>query len=234
MAKLIAANWKMNKTVDETVDFISGLKKSKIPKEMEIAVFPPFTSLHAASKLLEKSKISLGAQNMYFEEKGAFTGEISPLMLKELGCRYVLIGHSERRHIIAEKNKDIKKKFSLALKWELIPVLCVGETKKERKSGKTMEVIESQLKGIQASKGIVIAYEPVWAIGTGENATAKQASEMHSAIRRIISRNSIRIIYGGSVSPENSSNFLREKEIDGLLVGGASLDLKKFTYIINS
>lgn len=243
---LIAGNWKMNKTVPESIKLITEIKRDTYDvSELDILVCPPFTVLCEAQEVLEGSNIYLGGQNMHFEAGGAYTGEISPLMLKDLGCKYVILGHSERRNIFLEDDKIINKKLKTALKSELIPILCVGETLKEREEDKTFNVIEDQLRkcleGVEITDaaGIVIAYEPVWAIGTGRNATSKQAQEVHSYIRSLIKEilgyniyMDIRIIYGGSVKPDNIKELIKESDVDGALVGGASLDAESFTQII--
>ena len=242
--KLFAANWKMNKSVQESVSFINNFKKSanKI-KNKEIVICPPFTSLFEIKKLIKNSNIELGAQNMHQEEKGAFTGEISALMLKNI-CDYVILGHSERRQYFSENNELINKKIKTALKNNLKVILCIGETSQERKSNKTFAIIETQLKKCLYNinnneiKNIIVAYEPIWAIGTGNNATPQQAEEVHLFIRNLLSKmynenisSTIRIIYGGSVNANNIKDLMKMKNIDGALVGGASLDEKSFEEI---
>ena len=232
--KIIAANWKMNKTIAESISFINELSTLIKETEHEIVICPPFTALGS----LPESRFSLGAQNMHFEDSGAFTGEISALMLKELGCKYVLLGHSERRHIFNESDSLISKKLKKALEHSLIPILCIGETLEQREAGKTKEVISHQLKSSLAdaevnSSSIVIAYEPVWAIGTGKTATPQQAQEVHSFIRSLLKDKDIKILYGGSVKPANSKELLSQEDIDGVLVGGASLDAGSFSEIAN-
>ncbi len=249
MKKLIAANWKMNKTAKEAAKFLDELLKlARIDDKVEILICPPFTCLHALTKDL-RGKIKLGAQNMNMHNSGAYTGEISPLMLKEHGCEYIILGHSERREFFFEDDAMINQKVISALKHGLIPILCVGEQLKERESGKAHEIVKSQLKnclenipGSEASK-IVVAYEPVWAISRGNSkvkpATSDDAQEMHKLIREtldtIYDKNfgrRIRIIYGGSMKPENSIELLGMPDIDGGLVGNASLDAKSFSEII--
>ena len=243
---LIAANWKMNKTVSESASLIKKLKKSlKNVKNREIVVCPPFASLSAVSKLLKNSEIGLGAQNMHFADEGAFTGEISPLMLKELNCEYVILGHSERRQHFKEDDDLINKKVIAALKNNLKPILCIGETLKQRKNNQTFNIIKNQLinslKNISENNilKVVIAYEPVWAIGTGVNATPKQAEEVHVFIRSLLSEKydkktaeETRVLYGGSVKPENIKDLMKEENIDGALVGGASLSAESFAKIV--
>ena len=242
---LIAGNWKMHKTIPEALDLVRELKELvNDVNDRDILVCPPFTALYPVSKELEGSNIVLGGQNMYFEEQGAFTGEISPLMLKDAGCSYVILGHSERRHIFGETNELVNKKVLSAVNHGLIPILCVGELLEERESGKTQEVVEKQvregLKGIDGNDEFVIAYEPVWAIGTGKTATPELAEEVHFFIRRVLSdmfgsekANSVRILYGGSVKPENAAGLLNMENIDGALVGGASLKAESFAKIVN-
>ena len=244
MKPLIAANWKMNKDIKEAVSFISEFKVLiKNIKNVEIVICPPFTSLHEAQKLIKNTKIKLGAQNMHFEKEGAFTGEISPLMLKSI-VEYIILGHSERRQYFNDSDVLINKKIKSALENKLKPILCIGETLEQRNNNETMETIKNQLmncvKNIsnEEMKDIVIAYEPIWAIGTGKNATPEQAEEVHKFIRGLltdiynknISKN-IRIIYGGSVKPNNIEELMAMKNINGALVGGASLDAKSFADI---
>lgn len=245
MGYLVAANWKMNKTNTQTAEYVevfSQLVGGGFPN-VEVMIAPPFTSLSVASGLIANTTIKLGSQNMYFEDSGAFTGEVSPLMLKELNVSYVILGHSERRHIFGEKDEVINRKVQSALKHGIRPVLCVGETLEERELGRTLSVVEKQIKsglaGVEREVFMVdIAYEPVWAIGTGINATPQQAQEVHRFIRELIENiskgNSLgcRILYGGSVNENNASSLIKEKDIDGFLVGTASLDPKKFYNII--
>jgi len=244
---IIAGNWKMYKTIKESIDFVETLhdKVSALPKNeaVEILVFPPFTSLYAVTG--KSQKIKTGAQNLHFEEKGAFTGEISPLMLAGL-VDYVLIGHSERRQIFKETDKDINKKIKTALNHGFLPVLCIGETLEEREAGKTLSTIQTQLdqdlEGLSTEeiKKLVIAYEPVWAIGTGRNATPRQAQEAHAFIREILKKKidspggaeDTRILYGGSVKPSNSYDLLSQPDVNGALIGGASLKIDEFFAII--
>ncbi|MEO2066580.1 MAG: triose-phosphate isomerase [Desulfurobacteriaceae bacterium] len=241
---LIAGNWKMNKTVPEAIELVRGLKERlKGVEDRDVLICPPFTALYPVSKELEDSQILLGGQNMFYEEKGAFTGEISPLMLKDVGCSFVILGHSERRHIFGEDDKLINKKVISAVKHGLIPILCVGERIEEREEGRTEEVIEKQvregLKGLSPEDEFVIAYEPVWAIGTGKTATPEMAQEVHSFIREILKElfgeekaGRVRILYGGSVKPENAKGLLEMPDIDGALVGGASLKAESFSAIV--
>jgi triosephosphate isomerase len=242
----MAGNWKMNKTVGEALDLVRGLKAATSGvKDVEVAVAPPFTALFAVHKELEGSPIRLAAQNLYWEEKGAFTGEVSPLMLKEVGCDYVIIGHSERRQFFGETDEIVNRRIKAALAQGLKVIFCIGETLREREEGKTFSVIESQmeggLKGLDDKKmrNMAIAYEPVWAIGTGKTATPEQAEEVHRFIRekleKLYSREvseEIRIQYGGSVTPENIKGLMNQPNIDGALVGGASLKAETFSKIV--
>ncbi|MCX6555761.1 MAG: triose-phosphate isomerase [Candidatus Aminicenantes bacterium] len=239
---LIAGNWKMYKNAAESRAFVSDLAGTftQVPG-LAVAVFPPFTALAGLRSL--DGKIKIGAQNMFYEEKGAFTGEISPLMLQEL-VDYVLIGHSERREIFKESDEDVNKKIRMALQFNLLPVLCVGETLQERETGKTRAKIERQLEkalhGVASrdSGKIIIAYEPIWAIGTGLNATPKQAQEVHHFIkglwRELAPGQNLQILYGGSVKPENSLELLAQEDVAGVLVGGASLKIESFSAIIQN
>lgn len=246
---IIAANWKMNMTLSETESFwqIFNLEVGDTP-HAEIVIAPPFTALSTLEKLISGTqKVKLGAQNLYFEASGAFTGEISASMLRELFVRYVIIGHSERRQLFGETDAIIHKKLATALKSELRPILCVGETLEERDAGKENEVLETQLRGALTGFGttdlddLVIAYEPVWAIGTGRTATPEQAQSAHATVRRVLSEltspdlaQRVRIQYGGSVKPGNATELLSQPDIDGALVGGASLDPRGFAEIVRA
>ena len=248
MARLpfIAGNWKMNKTVGEALDLVRDLKAAiSGVKDVEVAIAPPFTALDAVRKELEGFSIRLAAQNLYWEEKGAFTGEISPPMVKEVGCHYVIIGHSERRQFFGETDETVNRRIHAALPQGLKVIFCIGETLKEREEGKTFSVIERQIEGGLKGLGgkemtnMVIAYEPVWAIGTGKTATPEQAEEVHGFIRgkleKLFSREvseEIRIQYGGSVTPENIKGLMSQPNIDGALVGGASLKVESFSKIV--
>lgn len=246
--KVIAGNWKMNLDLHQSQklvsEIINGLGKDN---RADVIVCPPFTSLSEVSSLLKGTQIKLGAQNMHFEESGAFTGEISANMLKSVGCEYVILGHSERRVIFNEPDELINKKIKTALIKELKPIFCVGELLEQRESGETMNVISTQIeKGLngitsEQMKNIIIAYEPVWAIGTGKTATPQQAQEVHLFIRELVAKKfsasvaeNIIIQYGGSVKPDNSSELLSQKDIDGALVGGACLKADSFLGIIAS
>ncbi len=245
---LIAGNWKMNKTLSETEGLLQGLVRrldSSCPAEVVVA--PPFTSLSLAASLLKGTGIGLAAQNVFAEDAGAFTGEISAPMLVEAGCGWVIVGHSERRHQFGESEALINRKVRHALDHGLNVILCVGETEVERDAEQTEHVVHLQLteglKDVEPSAvgRVVVAYEPVWAIGTGKNASPQQAEQVHCLIRQWIGElygpaagESIRVLYGGSVTPENSRGLLGEDNIDGALVGGASLDVDLFCAIIGS
>ncbi len=247
--KVIAGNWKMNKNLGESLSLIKEIKLAmlNISGKVDVIVCPPFTSLETGANLLKESPVKLGAQNMHFEDSGAFTGEISASMLKSVGCEYVILGHSERRTIFNENDEMINKKLKKALSSTLKPIFCVGETLEEREANRTEKVIEKQiiegLAGIPESemKNIIIAYEPVWAIGTGKTATPAQAEEVHVFIRNLVKRlyspsvsDNIIIQYGGSVKPDNSKELLNMPNIDGALVGGACLKADSFVEIIKS
>ena len=240
---MIAGNWKMNTTVGEAVDLVKTMRKNldKI-SNVDKVICPPFVSLATIRELIKKSSIKLGAQNLYFAEKGAYTGEISPLMLADL-CEFVIIGHSERRQYFNETGELVNQKIAAALKVSLKPILCIGERLEENEAGKTEEVVAEQLNsslaGIDDLNGLLIAYEPVWAIGTGKAATGEQANETISFIRRNVARlyddkiaREIRILYGGSVTSANAAEFMQQPEIDGALVGGASLKATEFLSIV--
>ncbi len=238
---LIAANWKMNKTIEDTKDFISSfLPMVKDVTGVDILIAPSFTSLGIASQLLQGSDVRLGAQDVFYEEKGAFTGEISPAMLLSAGCSHVIIGHSERRQYFLETDEIVNKKTENARKNNLEVILCIGESLKEREDNKTFEVLERQLSGSLKDvpmDGVDIAYEPIWAIGTGKTATLMQANEAHTFIRGWLRENkddadNVRILYGGSVTPENIESLMAEIEVNGALVGGASLKPDSFAKIV--
>jgi triosephosphate isomerase len=245
---LIAGNWKMHKTPEETGTFIEAfLPKLPDLPDVEVLLIPPYTSLESAGRRLAGSPVQLGAQDLFHQASGAYTGAISAPMLVACGCRYVLVGHSERRHVFGDDDVAVRRKLGAALDGALLPILCVGETLEERRSGKTKALLTRQLsvalEGIDAGtmERIVVAYEPVWAIGTGETATPEQAQETIAGIRSWLSPRfdeptavRIRILYGGSVKPENTPELLAEPDIDGLLVGGASLDLEAFAAIVEA
>jgi triosephosphate isomerase len=244
----IAGNWKMNKTVGEALSLVRELRGalSMVRDRVEIAIAPPFSALHPVAKALEDSNIVLAAQNCHFEEQGAFTGEISAPMLKEVGCRYVIVGHSERRQHFGETNEGVGRRAQAVLKHGMSPIVCVGETLAQREGGKTLEIVTSQVKAalgsIPSGQGdaVVLAYEPVWAIGTGKTATSRQAQEVHAHIRGLLKElwgpvaEQVRIQYGGSVKPDNAAELLSQPDIDGALVGGASLKAADFAGIIKA
>ncbi len=245
----IAGNWKMNKTVGEATALVRELRGlvSMVRDRVEIAVAPPFTALYPVAKALEDSNISLAAQNCHWEASGAYTGEVSTGMLQEVGCRYVIIGHSERRQFFGETDETVNRRLQAVLRAGLLPILCVGETLAEREGNRTLEVVGRQLKGGLAGfatgdvGGFVVAYEPVWAIGTGKTATSDQAQEVHAFIREQLTllhgqqtANRIRIQYGGSVKPENAAELLSKPDVDGALVGGASLKAGDFAGIVKA
>jgi len=244
---ILAGNWKMNKTTAEARDLAQKL----IPlvsgkKDRDIVLAPTFTALQTVGEAIKGTNMALAAQNLFWEDKGAFTGEISAEMLLDLGCRYVIIGHSERRQFFGETDETVNKKVRQALNKGLLPIVCVGELLSEREAGKANEVIERQvlgaLKGVTATEmqKIVVAYEPVWAIGTGKTATPDQANEIHAFIRQKVKSlfnadvaEALRIQYGGSVTPENVSQLMAKPDIDGALVGGASLKPESFAALVN-
>ncbi|OIO38670.1 MAG: triose-phosphate isomerase [Candidatus Omnitrophica bacterium CG1_02_46_14] len=244
---MIAGNWKLNKTIREAIELVTLLKRQISDcQNIDVVICPPYTALSSVAEiLLESSEIGLGAQDLYWEEKGAFTGEISGSMIKEAGAHYVIVGHSERRQFFHETNDTVNKKTKAALKNNLTPIVCIGELLAERESEKTFQVIEGQLKGSLSNfsrdeiKKIIIAYEPVWAIGTGRVATPQQAEEVHAFIRKELTKafgeevaRGLRILYGGSVKPDNILNLMNEADIDGALVGGASLEAAQFSEIV--
>jgi len=246
--KIIAGNWKMNKTVEEAVELANGIKLDLADcKEVDVVLCPPFTAIKAVSDVVSETLISVGAQNMSSEDDGAYTGEISHTMLKELFVRYVILGHSERRQYFNETDFLINKKVKKALEKNLRPILCVGEKLEDREAGHTKAVVEEQVReGLrdvppEAYTELVIAYEPVWAIGTGKTATAEQAQEVHAFIRSLVKEmagenaaNSVRIQYGGSMKPANAAELLAQPDIDGGLVGGASLEASSFVDIVKA
>lgn len=242
---LIAGNWKMNKTGSEAVDLINEINLSLARQtDVSVAVCPPFTSLEGCAKVLEDSNVQLGAQNMYPKSEGAYTGEISPVMLRALFCNFVILGHSERREYFGETDAFINEKVIAALESSLKPILCVGETLEQREAGDTFKVVGSQLQGCLAGLEadacdiLVVAYEPVWAIGTGKTATPEMAQEVHAFIRAELENRfgeaaaKVRILYGGSMKPENADELLDQPDIDGGLIGGASLKSKSFVELV--
>ncbi|MFQ5989133.1 MAG: triose-phosphate isomerase [Candidatus Methylomirabilales bacterium] len=241
---LIAGNWKMYMTTADAVALVKQLQTLLVGTDtVEVVVCPPFTALPAVGEALKGSGIGLGAQNMHWEKEGAFTGEVSPVMLKDLGCRYVILGHSERRQYFGEDDFLVNRKLKVALEHGLTPIVCIGETLGERQDGRTLQVVERQLQGglsnisPETAHGITLAYEPVWAIGTGHTATTEQAAEVHSFIRKRLAElwgeaTAVRILYGGSVKSDNIDGLMAEPDIDGALVGGASLKADSFARIV--
>jgi triosephosphate isomerase len=245
---IIAGNWKMHKTLSEAVSFIEEVKRA-VPsaEKVDSVVCAPALFLERLVEATKGTDLKIGAQNMHFEDSGAFTGEISPVALKDLGVTYVIIGHSERREMFAETDETVNKKVIAAFKHGLVPIVCCGETLEERESGKTNEVVAAQvekaLEGLTAeqAKQVVIAYEPIWAIGTGKSSTAEDANEVCGHIRSVIAKkfsqdvaDAIRIQYGGSVKPNNIQEFLAQEHIDGALVGGASLEPQSFLQLVEA
>lgn len=242
---IIAGNWKMHKTIAEAVEFVNEVKDKVNNDKVEAVICAPFTSLKDLKEATKGTNIKIGAQNMHFEEKGAFTGEISPLMLKELDIDYVVIGHSERRQYFNETDETVNKKVLKALEVSIKPILCVGETLEQREAGETKSVCKVQVqKALEnVSKEdinkVVIAYEPIWAIGTGKTATSEDANDVIKYIREVVKdiyadlANEVRIQYGGSVKPANVSEIMSQSDIDGALVGGASLEANDYTQLVN-
>ncbi len=244
---LIAGNWKMHKTCPEAVETARALAGMTTDVEgADIMIAPPFPALAPVAEALAGSRIGLGAQNLHWEKQGAYTGEVSADMLVSAGCSYVIIGHSERRHVFGETDEAVNKKTRAALAAQLTPVLCVGETESERDAGKTFSILDKQVQkgldnvNLDAASPLIVAYEPVWAIGTGRTATADQAEEAHAHIRQLLAQqlgrkraDTVRILYGGSVKPENIAELMARDDIDGALVGGASLDADTFSRLIH-
>ena len=242
---LVVGNWKMHGTLTMARELAQSVRDGlKRPRGVEVMVCPPFTALAAVAEVMAGSAVGLGAQNCHWEPQGAFTGEISAVMLADLGCRLVLLGHSERRHILRETDEEINRKVLAALRHGLQPLLCVGETADERRQGLTFTVVEGQLRAGWAGLShqdlgrCLLAYEPVWAIGTGVNATPAQAAEVHSYLRGLVSElgskdlaQTVRILYGGSVKADNAAAVTQEPDVDGVLVGGASLQAQSFIAI---
>ncbi len=242
----LAANWKMYKTVQDTVVYIKEFRNLvKGIDQAEIVVAPPFTAIHAAAEAARNSNIAIAAQDLYWEREGAFTGEISAAMIKEAGAEYVIVGHSERRRLFQETDASVNRKTIAALGADLTPIVCIGETLEEREREETNAVLDRQIKaGLDGITGdqiasLVIAYEPVWAIGTGRNATPKQANDAHAHIRSRLRQwfggpaaDQCHVIYGGSVKPDNTGELVSQPEVDGALVGGASLDVRGFHQIV--
>lgn len=244
--RIIAGNWKMYKTISEAIELANGLKRElyKID-DLDIIICPPFTALDAVSEILQGSNIKFGSQNVHWAKEGAYTGEVSGPMIKDLGCQYVILGHSERRQYFGETNEIVNKKIKSALEIGIMPIICVGENLKEREDGKTFDIVENHIQGSLDSltnndmKNVIIAYEPVWAIGTGKTATPQQAQEVHLFIRKELEKifgqetaDETALLYGGSVKPGNIKELIEENDIDGALVGGASLDVASFSEIV--
>jgi triosephosphate isomerase len=246
--KLIAGNWKMNKTTADAAALASEIVAKLGPRtEADVVICPPFTALEGVGKALDGSIIKLGAQNLHPEASGAFTGEVSPPMLRALFVTHVILGHSERRALFGETDEFINRKVLAALKHQLRPILCVGETLEQRESGATLKVVQEQLERClegaarDQAAGLIIAYEPIWAIGTGKVATAEQAQEVHAFIRGLLTKlfgdpvaQRVRILYGGSMKPANAGELLSQKDIDGGLIGGASLEARSFLDLVRA
>ena len=242
---IIAGNWKMHKTIVEALEFVNDVKDRVNNDKVEAVICAPYTLLKDLKEATKETNIKIGAQNMHFEEQGAFTGEISPLMLKELEVDYVVIGHSERRQYFNETNETVNKKVLKALEVEINPILCVGETLDEREAGNTKNVckvqVEKALENVSKEDlaKVVIAYEPVWAIGTGKTATSEDANDVISYIRQVVANiygdlaNEVRIQYGGSVKPSNVAEIMNQSDIDGAVVGGASLKANDYVELVN-
>jgi triosephosphate isomerase len=243
----IAGNWKMFKTVHDTVVYVKEFRSLvKDMEDVEIVIAPPFTAVHAAAEAARNSTIGVAAQNLHWERDGAFTGEIAGPMIKEAGAEYVIIGHSERRTLFGETDQSVNRKIGAGIAAGLVPIVCIGETLAEREAGETLSVLDRQIKsGFDGVTGeqvgaLVIAYEPVWAIGTGRTATAVQAQEAHAHIRQRLRQwfgapaaDECHVIYGGSVKPDNTKDLIAQPDVDGALVGGASLDIKSFFEIVS-
>ncbi len=243
---IIAGNWKMHMTKDAALEYISGLKEKVMGTDVEVVICPPYTLLSILKEATEGTNIKIGAQNMHWEEKGAFTGEIAPIMLKDLNIDYGIIGHSERRQYFGETDQTVNKKIKAALNHGIKPIVCVGETLEVRKAEKTESLLKEQVTeafngiNVKETKDIVIAYEPIWAIGTGETATPEMANSAIAYIREVVKglysdsiSEEIRIQYGGSVKPSNVEELMKQDDIDGALVGGASLEAESFSQIVN-
>lgn len=243
---VFAANWKMHKTVQEATGFVrefSALVKSL--NQIELILAPPFTALAAAAEIARNTKVDIAAQDLYFEREGAFTGEISAIMIRDAGASHVIVGHSERRRLFGDTDEWVNRKARAAVAADLTPIVCIGETLEERESGQTLDVLDRQIRagldglGADAIGGILMAYEPVWAIGTGKNATPAEADEAHRHIRGRLRQwfggsaaDACRILYGGSVKPDNIRDLIGLPDVDGALVGGASLDIRSFHEIV--
>ena len=247
--RLIVGNWKMNKTASEAATFVGELSQhlSNVPTGVELVVAPPFTALESVGRVLgSESFIQLGAQNLFWEPKGAYTGEISAPMLKDLGCRHVILGHSERRTLFGEQGDGIHKKLQAAFAYGIRPILCIGESLAQREAGSTDDVLAQQLHeslagfSTETLETLTVAYEPIWAIGTGRSATTEQAVAAHQTIRAVLSATAspviaerTRILYGGSVTTQNIASLLSSEQVDGALIGGACLEVSSFATIVN-
>jgi triosephosphate isomerase len=244
---IVAGNWKMNKSVGEAIDLAADVKRRLEGADaVEVVLCPPFTALKAVGDLIRYSNVSLGAQNLHWEQHGAYTGEISASMLRDLACDYAIVGHSERRTLFHETDEGVQRKARALLEAGLRPIVCVGETLQQREAGRNEDVVRSQIENglgalVDGLESIVIAYEPIWAIGTGKTASAEQAQEMHAFIRGLIRdmagdgiADGIRIQYGGSVKPANAAQIFRKPDVDGGLIGGAALDAESFVGIIEA
>ncbi|MFA5310973.1 MAG: triose-phosphate isomerase [Candidatus Omnitrophota bacterium] len=245
---IIAGNWKMHKTIKEAIELSNGLKRELFKLDtqaVDVILCPPFTALSEVAEVISETGIKLGGQNLYWADEGAFTGEVSAKMLKDAGCDFTIIGHSERRQFFAETNENVNKKIKAALSAGLTPIVCIGERLEERETGKTFDILNDHLSGALAGLlaeevlKIVVAYEPVWAIGTGKTATPAQAQEVHKYIRDLLRKlynqevaSEVRIQYGGSVKPENIAELMKQPDLDGALVGGASLKVESFSEIV--
>ncbi len=245
--RIIAGNWKMNKNVAEAIELATEIKAKHDNVGVDVVLCTPFTDLYAVHQVIKDSSIALGAQDVFWEDKGAYTGQISADMLKSVGCEYVIIGHSERRQYFGETDETVNKKIKKSLEYNLTPIVCVGELLSEREAGETEIVVERQIRGAfeglstSDASDIVIAYEPVWAIGTGKVATPGQAQQVHKFIRDLLAKlydqgvaDALRIQYGGSMKPENAAELLTQEDIDGGLIGGASLKADSFLGIVNA
>ncbi len=244
---IIAGNWKMYKTIGQAIQFAKDLRDMELPGGCKVIICPPATALYPVYNIIKGTFVGLGAQNMYYAAEGAYTGEVSPVMLRDAGCDYVILGHSERRQYFGETDRSVSLKAAAALENGLIPIICVGETLEERESGDTGKVVSEQLEGslqgltpVQAAK-VIIAYEPVWAIGTGKTASAGDAQQVNGLIRDFLTEKfgaeiaqEVPVLYGGSVKPDNISSLMAQPDIDGALVGGASLDVESFAAIIKA
>jgi triosephosphate isomerase len=244
--KFVCGNWKMHKTQGEARELVRALAPllHGLADRVQVAVAPPFTALAAAAEAMRGSAVELAAQNVHFEKQGAFTGEVSAPMLAEVGCHHAIVGHSERRQLFGETDETVRKKVGALLAVGIRPIVCVGETLAEREAGRTLEVVDRQvraaLSGLPAEPvaALTIAYEPVWAIGTGKTASTAQAQEVHAAIRKLLrelaggAADAVRIQYGGSVKPENAAELMAQPDVDGALVGGASLKAQDFSQIV--